>query len=70
MDPDDKPDAPPDPPTPPADPPRHEHCDSMISALNDRVEALENLVRTIIDLKPDTSPVRKPWTHRRFGGGR
>lgn len=52
---------------PPADPPptdHHAECKGMIHGLSERIEELENTVKTVISIRPDTTPVRKPWTHR------
>lgn len=44
----------------------HHECKSMIAGLSDRINDLENTVKAVIQIKPDSSPVKKPWTHRRF----
>ena len=44
----------------------HHECKSMIAALSERVDDLDNTLKTVISVKPDSSPVKGPWTHRRF----
>lgn len=44
----------------------HEECRSMIGALSERVGDLETQLKTIISIKPDSTPVKGPWTHRRL----
>jgi hypothetical protein len=63
-------DPPTDPPTnPPDDPPaRCEHCDGLIGALDERVKTVEGHVQTILDIKPDSTPVKGPWFARKVGG--
>jgi len=60
-----------DPPVdPPADPPpdHHHECRSMIGGLAERVDSLETTLRSVLEFKPDSSPVKKPWTHRKMFG--
>lgn len=65
------PDPNPDPaPDPTPDPvPHHNECTTHITALNDRVDSLEQTLRNVLDFKPDSSPVKRPWTHRKVMGG-
>jgi hypothetical protein len=41
----------------------------VVDQLNSRLSSLEQTVSALIQPQ-DTSPVRKPWTHRSFFGGR
>jgi hypothetical protein len=54
----------PDPPTPPAP---ESPNDGLFRDVIERLEKVENQLQTVIDIKPDSSPVKKPWTHRAFG---
>lgn len=40
-----------------------------IAQLTSRVDTLEGMVTALVT-PSDTTPVRKPWTHRKFFGGR
>lgn len=58
-----------DPPAdPPADPPEHHdhdaECRGRYAAMNERMSALENALQAVVQFKPDSTPVKKPWTHR------
>lgn len=60
-----------DPPAndPPANvPPEHHHdddaCRGRHTALTERVDALESALNAVVQFKPDSTPVKKPWTHR------
>lgn len=53
-----------EPPTP--RPEDHAECRGSIHALSQRVDELENNLRTIISVKPDSTPVKGPWTHRKI----
>lgn len=69
---DDKPENTPEPEPEPHNEPEHhpenshEHCDSAINELRQEVSNLRQTVESIIQIKPDTTPVRGPWTHRKF----
>jgi hypothetical protein len=65
------------PPPPPADTPEHDdakdtgsenhaECKSMIQGLSERVSDLETQLRAVLMVKPDSTPVKGPWTHRKF----
>jgi hypothetical protein len=52
------------PPAPPAnDPPKE---DNAVGELLSRVESLETQVSTLITGQTDSSPVKPPWTHRKW----
>jgi hypothetical protein len=54
---------------PPVDPPTaHEHVQHTHEELEQRIADLEGTLNSLISMKPDSSPVRKPWTHRRIMG--
>jgi hypothetical protein len=42
----------------------HAHCKPEIDALSSRVTELETALNTALTFKPDSRPVRRPWTHR------
>lgn len=50
------------------DPPQHHHdddaCVGRHTALTERVDALESALNAVVQFKPDSKPVRRPWTHR------
>jgi len=56
-----------DPPTE-TDPPEHPHhcdCASRMNSLSEEVSNLRQTVEAIVSIKPDSTPVRGPWTHRK-----
>lgn len=52
-------------PEPQPEPP-HDELRSLVAGLTERVGDLENTVATIIQIKPDTTPAKRPWTHRKL----
>lgn len=51
-------------------PPAHDHeaeCRGRHSAMDERMSALESALQAVVQFKPDSTPVKRPWTHR---GGR
>lgn len=49
------------------DPPPVPHHEEAISALTERLNALESTVQSLLPENKDETPVKAPWTHRRFG---
>lgn len=47
------------------------HADDLretVHALSEKVETLASTVQGLLPENKDETPVKKPWTHRRFGG--
>jgi hypothetical protein len=58
--------------TPPVvKPPEESHTDvkGLIDGLSDRVTGLEATVQALIPSERDSTPGRRPWTHKRMFGG-
>lgn len=57
------------PPTPPVNPAPHaDDLRETVHALSEKVETLASTVQGLLPENKDETPVKKPWTHRRFGG--
>lgn len=50
-------------------PPVASHADlhSTVAGLIDRVDGMEALLTKVVSVKPDSTPDKGPWTHRKFG---
>lgn len=42
------------------------HGSDVVSALSERVTALENAVTSLLPENRDETPVKRPWTHKKF----
>lgn len=58
--------------TPPGNPapevPPADDLRETVHALSEKVETLASTVQGLLPENKDETPVKKPWTHRRFGG--
>jgi len=52
--------------------PEHGESDlhTLVNGLSDRVTHLEGAVTALTPAERDSTPAKRPWTHRRLGGGR
>lgn len=63
-------DPPADPPQDPPPAPAEHHCThcGVVDAMRERLDTMENHIQTILDVKPDSTPVKGPWYARKIGG--
>lgn len=47
----------------------HDDTRTLVDALSERVTGLEATVQSLIPSERDTTPGKRPWTHKRLLGG-